>query len=79
MNPCRCGYLGDAGARMRPRAALRRGLPGAALAARCSTAWTCTIEVMPIAAAELSRAPPGETSAVVAARVQAARDAQRAR
>ena len=38
-----------------------------------------TIEVMPIAPAELARAPAGETSAVVAARVKAARTAQRAR
>ena len=29
MNPCRCGHLGDARARMRPRAALRRGIPDA--------------------------------------------------
>ena len=27
MNPCRCGHLGDAHARMRPGATLRRGLP----------------------------------------------------
>ena len=27
MNPCRCGYLGDGGAGMRPGAPLRRGLP----------------------------------------------------
>ena len=31
MNPCRCGYLGDAAARMRPRPPLRRGLPDAPL------------------------------------------------
>jgi magnesium chelatase family protein len=37
------------------------------------------IEVMPIPPAELARAPAGETSATVAARIQAARDAQRAR
>jgi magnesium chelatase family protein len=34
---------------------------------------------MPIAPAELARAPAGETSAAVAARVQAARSTQRAR
>jgi magnesium chelatase family protein len=38
-----------------------------------------TIEVMPIAPTELARAPAGETSAAVAARVQAARSTQRAR
>jgi magnesium chelatase family protein len=38
-----------------------------------------TIEVQPATAAELARAPPGEPSAAVAARVAAARMAQRAR
>ena len=38
-----------------------------------------TIEVMPIAPAELARAPNGEPSLAVAARVKAARAAQRAR
>jgi magnesium chelatase family protein len=38
-----------------------------------------SIEVVPIPAAELSRAPFGETTGAVAARVQAARDRQRAR
>jgi magnesium chelatase family protein len=38
-----------------------------------------TIEVMPIAPAELARAPAGEASTAVAARVKIARAAQRAR
>ena len=38
-----------------------------------------TIEVQPLAPAELARAPDGETTAVVAARVAAARERQRAR
>ena len=38
-----------------------------------------TIEVMPLAPGELARAPAGEPSAAVAARVQAARERQRAR
>ena len=33
MNPCRCGYLGDPGAGLRARAALRRRLPGEDLGA----------------------------------------------
>lgn len=37
------------------------------------------LEIAPVAPAELSRAPPGESSAVVAARVAAARAAQRER
>ena len=38
-----------------------------------------TVQVQPIAPAELSRAPPGESTATVAARVAAARDVQRSR
>ena len=38
-----------------------------------------TVEVQPASAAELARAPAGEASAVVAARVARARAAQRAR
>ncbi|WP_376090046.1 YifB family Mg chelatase-like AAA ATPase [Roseomonas sp. CCTCC AB2023176] len=78
MNPCRCGYLGDA-----PRECGR--------APRCAEDYQgklsgplldrldLTIEVQPIPPRELARAPTGETSAVVAARVAAARTVQRAR
>ena len=38
-----------------------------------------TIEVMPVPPAELARAPTGETTEAVAARIRAARERQRAR
>jgi magnesium chelatase family protein len=78
MNPCRCGYLGDA-----PRECGR--------APRCAEDYQnrlsgplldridLSIAVQPTSPAELSRAPPGEASAVVAARVARARRAQAAR
>jgi magnesium chelatase family protein len=77
MNPCRCGYLGDASREC-------------GRAPRCGEDYRAAVR--PAArpdgpddrgaadpAAELARAPAGEMSAVVAARVQAARDTQRAR
>jgi magnesium chelatase family protein len=78
MNPCRCGYLGDA-----PRECGR--------APRCAEDYQnrlsgplldridLSIAVQPTSPAELSRAPPGEATAVVAARVAIARRAQLAR
>ena len=78
MNPCRCGHLGDA-SRECARAPhcgedYRMRLSGPLL-----DRMDLTIEVLPVPAAELSRAPPGEPSTVVAARVRAARERQRAR
>ena len=78
MNPCRCGHLGDA-------------LRECSKAPRCGEEYLSrisgplldridmTVQVQPIAPAELSRAPAGEASALVAARVAAARAAQRGR
>ncbi len=78
MNPCRCGFLGDA-----PRECGR--------APRCAEDYQgklsgplidrldLTIEIQPIPPRELARAPAGETTATVAARVAAARAIQRAR
>jgi magnesium chelatase family protein len=78
MNPCRCGHLGEAG-----RECGRAPRCGEEYQGRLSgpllDRMDLTIEVSPIAPAELTRAPAGETSAVVAARVRAAREAQRAR
>ncbi len=78
MNPCRCGYLGDAerecGQAPRCGESYRNRISGPLL-----DRIDLTVEVQPATAAELSRAPPGEASAVVAARVARARAAQRVR
>ena len=78
MNPCRCGYLGDAS-----RECGRAPRCGEDYQGRISGPLLdridLTVEVQPIAPSDLSRAPPGEASAVVAARVATARAAQRAR
>ncbi|MFC7474763.1 YifB family Mg chelatase-like AAA ATPase [Dankookia sp. GCM10030260] len=78
MNPCRCGYLGDA-----PRECGRAPRCGEDYQMRLSgpllDRMDLAIEVMPVPPAELARAPTGETTAVVAARIRAARDRQRVR
>ena len=78
MNPCRCGYLGDAS-----RECNRAPRCGEDYLSRLSGPLLdridLTVQVQPVSPAELSRAPPGEPSAPVAARVAAARAAQRAR
>jgi magnesium chelatase family protein len=78
MNPCRCGFLGEA-----PRECGR--------APRCAEDYLSrlsgplldridlTVQVQPVSAAELSRAPPGEATAPIAARVAQARAAQQHR
>jgi magnesium chelatase family protein len=78
MNPCRCGHLGDA-----TRECNRAPRCGEDYLSRLSGPLLdridLTVQVQPVSPAELSRAPPGEASAPVAARVAAARAAQRAR
>jgi magnesium chelatase family protein len=78
MNPCRCGHLGDA-----ERECGRAPRCGEDYLSRISGPLLdridLTVQVQPATAADLSRAPPGETTAVVAARVAAARTAQRLR
>ena len=78
MNPCRCGYLGDASRECgrAPRCAedYQNRISGPVL-----DRIDLTVEVQPASAAELARAPAGEPSAAVAARVARARAAQRAR
>ena len=78
MNPCRCGHLGDAA-----RECGRAPRCGEDYLNRISGPLLdridMTIAVQPIAPAELSRAPAGEPSAAVAARVATARQRQRAR
>ncbi|MBR0651536.1 YifB family Mg chelatase-like AAA ATPase [Roseomonas terrae] len=78
MNPCRCGYLGQAGRECGRSPRCGEDYQGR-LSGPLLDRMDLTIEVMPIPAAELTRAPAGETSATVAARVQVARDAQRTR
>ena len=78
MNPCRCGYFGDASRECgrAPRCAedYQNRISGPVL-----DRIDLTVEVQPASAAELARAPPGEPSAAVAARVARARAAQRER
>ncbi len=78
MNPCRCGYLGDAA-----RECSKAPRCGEEYLNRISGPLLdridMTVQVQPIPPAELSRAPPGESSAAVAARVALARAAQRDR
>jgi magnesium chelatase family protein len=78
MNPCRCGYLGDAS-----RECARAPGCGQDYQMRLSgpllDRMDLTIEVQPLAPAELARAPAGEPTAAVAARVAAARGRSRAR
>ena len=78
MNPCRCGYLGD------PSRECARA-PGCGqdyqmrLSGPLLDRMDLTIEIQPIPATELARAPAGEPTATVAARVAAARERTRAR
>jgi len=78
MNPCRCGHLGDA-----PRECSRAPRCGEDYLGKLSgpllDRMDLTVQVQPVSAVELSRAPPGEPSAPVAARVARARAAQRER
>ena len=78
MNPCRCGHLGDAarecGRAPRCGEDYQNRISGPLL-----DRIDLTVSVQPVPPAELSRAPAGETSAVVAARVAHARGTQRAR
>lgn len=78
MNPCRCGYLGDA-ARECGRAPRCGEDYQMRLSGPLLDRMDLAIEVSAVPAADLARAPGGEASAVVAARVQAARDRQRHR
>jgi magnesium chelatase family protein len=78
MNPCRCGHFGDAARECgrAPRCAEDyQGKISGPLLDRIDL----VIEVAPISPMDLSRAPQGEGSASVAARVAAARMAQRRR
>lgn len=75
MNPCPCGYLGHPtrACRCTPEAVARyRDKISGPLLDRIDL----TVEVPPLSAAQLQDSAPGEDSATVAARVQAARERQ---
>ena len=78
MNPCRCGYLGDAGRECgrAPRCGedYRNRVSGPIL-----DRIDLAVEVQPASAAELAHAPRGETSVAIAGRVARARLAVRER
>ena len=78
MNPCRCGHLADpareCGRAPRCGEDYQNKISGPLL-----DRIDLTVEVQPVPPAELSRAAPGETSVVVAARVVRARQVQLAR
>jgi len=78
MNPCRCGYLGDAtrecGRAPRCGEDYQNRISGPVL-----DRIDLTVEVQPATAADLARAPAGEPSSAVAARIGQARARQRAR
>ena len=68
MNPCRCGHLGDA-ARECGRAPRCGEDYQGKLSGPLLDRIDLTVEVQPVAPAELSRAPAGEGSAAVAGRI----------
>jgi magnesium chelatase family protein len=78
MNPCRCGHLGDAA-----RECGRAPRCGEDYQGRISGPLLdridIVVEVQPVPPSDLSRAPPGETTATVAARIADARARQRTR
>ena len=78
MNPCRCGHLGDA-ALACSRAPRCAGDYQARVSGPLLDRIDLHVEVQPVAAVDLLRAPSGEPSAAVAARVAAAREIQAAR
>ncbi len=77
-NPCKCGYMADV-----ERACGRAPLCGQDYLGKISgpllDRFDLRIEVPSVSVADLSRAPNGESSAVIAARVAAARELQNQR
>jgi magnesium chelatase family protein len=78
MNPCRCGYLGDA-AMACARAPRCAGEYQAKLSGPLLDRIDLHVEVQAVRASDLALPPPAEGSAEVAARVAAARSLQQAR
>ena len=78
MNPCRCGYLGDA-ARECGRAPRCGEEYQGKISGPLLDRIDLTVAVQPVPPSELSRAPAGEASAIVAVRIAQARARQRER
>ncbi|MFB9969193.1 ATP-binding protein [Pseudoroseomonas cervicalis] len=78
MNPCRCGHLGN-GARECGQAPRCGEAYQARLSGPLLDRIDMTIGMAPVRPAELARAPRGESSASVAARIRAVREFQRDR
>ena len=78
MNPCRCGHLGDASMAC-ARAPKCAGEYQSKLSGPLLDRIDLHVEVAAVSAADLALPPPSETSAVIAARVAAARALQTAR
>ena len=78
MNPCRCGYLGDAARECNKAPRCGEDYLGR-ISGPLLDRIDMVVHVAPVSPSELSRAPPGEPSAAVAARVAAVRAAQRTR
>ncbi len=78
MNPCRCGYLGDA-ARECGRAPRCGEEYQGKISGPLLDRIDLTVAVQPVPPSELSRAPAGEASAIVAGRIAQARARQRER
>jgi magnesium chelatase family protein len=78
MNPCRCGYFGNA-ARECGRAPRCAETYQGKISGPLMDRIDLVVEISPISPTELSRAPAGEPTAAVAARVADARALQRAR
>ena len=78
MNPCRCGYLGDAARECNKAPRCGEDYLGR-ISGPLLDRIDMVVHVHPTSPAELSRAPPGEASETVAARVATARQIQRDR
>ncbi|MBV8916136.1 MAG: ATP-binding protein, partial [Acetobacteraceae bacterium] len=78
MNPCRCGHLGDAARECGKAPRCGEDYMGR-ISGPLLDRMDLVVQVQPVPPAELSRAPPGESSRAVADRVRVAREAQRAR
>jgi len=78
MNPCRCGHLGDATRECGKAPRCGEDYLGK-ISGPLLDRMDLVVQVQPVPPSELSRAPPGESSALVGHRVLAARRLQRAR